>query len=641
MPKIKGISFLFPQSYTPRWIVFLLDLIICLVSITSAYLIEYNFNINGQQEFQYNFSFVILFVLFIRSLTFIIFRTYAGIVRYTSAKDTERIFIVVLTGSLTFAGFNLVSYYFINGLFIISFSVLIIDFLATIFLMTSTRLIIKSLYNEFYNPTREKTNVIIFGAGEFGAITKRTLDRDAGTKHKVLAFFDDDESKIGKNLENVTIFNPKNIASFLEKYTIEKLIIAKKEIDPLIKSRIIDECLNSNVSVLTVPDISSWINGELSFNQIKNIKIEDLLTREPISLDENQIKKQILTKHVLVTGAAGSVGSEIVKQLIKYKPAKIILFDQAETPLYNLELDLKEQLLFEDYEVVIGDMTDKVRLNNLFRKFKPSIVYHAAAYKHVPMMENNPAEAIKTNVTGTKLLAEVSEKYRVEQFVMISTDKAVNPTNVMGASKRIAEMFIQSLNDSSDTNYVTTRFGNVLGSNGSVILRFKKQIDEGGPVTITHPEVTRYFMTTQEACQLVLEAGAMSKGGEIYLFDMGKSVKIVDLAKKMISLSGLRLGKDIQLKYTGLRPGEKLYEELLNDKENSIPTYHSKILIAQVQKTEKNKIYTDILQLERLCQTHNYTSIVKKMKEIVPEFISRNSLYEKIDIQLQEHKSAH
>lgn len=640
MSKINGISFLFPQSYTPRWIVFLLDLIICLISIASAYMVYYNVNILDEISPNYHLVLIIPFVLFVRAVTFIIFRSYAGIVRYTSAKDTERIVIVVLLGSLLFGLFNIISYFFINDQYFIPFSIIIIDFLITVFLMSASRLIVKSLYHELYNPSKEKTNVIILGAGEFGAITKRTLDRDAGSKHKVIAFFEVEESKIGKNLENVTIFSIKNLPLFLEKYNVEKLIIAKKDIDPVIKNQVIENCLNANVSVLSVPDISTWINGELSFNQIKNIRIEDLLERKPIVLDEKQIKKQILNQNILVTGAAGSVGSEIVKQLIRFHPGKIILFDQAETPLYNLELDLKEMHYFENFEIVIGDLSDKSRLHHVFNTYKPSIVYHAAAYKHVPMMENNPAESIKTNILGTKILAEAAHQNKVEQFVMISTDKAVNPTNVMGASKRVAEMFIQALNERSHTNFVTTRFGNVLGSNGSVILRFKKQIDEGGPITITHPEVTRYFMTIQEACQLVLEAGAMSKGGEIFLFDMGDSVKIVDLAKKMISLSGLEIGKDIQLKYTGLRPGEKLYEELLNDKENTIPTYHSKIMIAKVRSNKFEKIVDDIDELEILSKANQSMQIVKKMKEIVPEFISQNSQYEKIDLQLQEQKSS-
>ncbi|MFP4448013.1 MAG: polysaccharide biosynthesis protein [Bacteroidales bacterium] len=638
MEKIKNLSFLFPHSYMPRWIIFLMDMAICMIAISGSYFIFDNFN-QKSANLEYEFSFILLFVLLIRSVTFIIFRTYANIIRYTSAKDTERIMMVVFTGSIIFLLFNLISYYFINHSFIIPYPLLIIDFLATVFIMTVSRLVVKSLYHELHNPNRDKSNVIILGADEFGAIAKRTLDRDAGTKLKVVAFFEDDESRIGKNLENITIYSTKSLPVFLEKYDVEKLIIAKKNIDTSLKTKIIEDAISANVSVLSVPNISKWINGELSFNQIKNIKIEDLLERKPIVLDEKQIKRQILNKVILVTGAAGSVGSEIVKQLIRYKPKKIILFDQAETALYNLEMDLTEYYYFDDFEIVVGNISDQSRLNHLFMTYNPSIVYHAAAYKHVPMMENNPAEAVKTNIVGTKFLAITADAYNVEQFVMISTDKAVNPTNVMGASKRIAEMFIQSFNNNSHTNFVTTRFGNVLGSNGSVILRFQKQIDEGGPITITHPEVTRYFMTIQEACQLVLEAGAMSQGGEIYLFDMGQSVKIIDLAKKMISLSGLEIGKDIQLHFTGLRPGEKLKEELLNDKENCIPTYHSKILIAKVRENHFDIIQNEINELEILTSTNNYSKIVRKMKEMVPEFISRNSIFEKIDLQIQEKRT--
>jgi FlaA1/EpsC-like NDP-sugar epimerase len=627
--KKSGISFLFPQSYTPRWVVYLMDIIICFASISLAYYIRFNFHLPEVNEL----SFVIPFVLFIRALTSLIFRPYAGIVRYTSVKDTERIFIVTLTGSLIFIFFNFISFYFINGQYIIPFSVIAIDFFIAVFLMTFSRIVIKALYNKIFNPSSEKSNVVIFGAAEFGTITKRTLDRDAGTKHKVIAFFDDDESKIGKNLENVTIYSLKNLETFLIKYNVEKLIIAKRDIDPEIKNKIIDICLNSNTSVLSVPAVNTWINGELSFNQIKNIEIEDLLERKPIVLDEKQIKRKTLNRTILVTGAAGSIGSEIVRQLIRFKPEKIVLFDHAETPLYDLELELKEKQHFDDFEIVIGSISNRSRISYLFSEYRPSIVYHAAAYKHVPMMEGNPPEAVRTNILGTKNLADLSVEFNVEQFVMVSTDKAVNPTNIMGASKRVAEMYIQSLNDKSETNFITTRFGNVLGSNGSVILRFKKQIDEGGPITVTHPEVTRYFMTIPESCQLVLEAGAMSKGGEIYLFDMGKSVKIIDLAKKMIKLSGLEIGKDIQITYTGLRPGEKLYEELLNDAENTIPTYHSKIMIAKVKSNNYEELNDAIENIRLLRKENNDCEIVKRMKKIVPEFKSQNSKYEKFDIQ--------
>jgi|SRR6056297_3234725 len=632
MKKRKSILYLFPESYTPRWIIFLLDIFIVLISITAAYFIRFNFEFPESEQLNTKLGFIIPYVLLIRSVTFIGFRSYAGIIRYTSAKDTERIFIVTLTGSSIFAVLNLVSFYFINSQYLIPFSVIIIDFLATIFLMTSARFMIKTIYNELYAPARHKTNVIIFGAGEFGTIAKRTLDRDAGTMHKVIGFLEDDNSKIGKILENVTIHSLDDLNSLLKKYEVEKLIISRKDIDVNTKSYLVDTCLEHDVKVLTVPEVNEWINGELSFNQIKKIRIEDLLEREPIILDEKQIKKQILNQVVLVTGAAGSIGSEIVRQLINYNPKKILLYDHAETPLYDIELSLKEKLNFNNYDIIVGSITDQNRLNFVFEKFHPSIVYHAAAYKHVPMMESNPYEAIRTNVVGTRMLAETANNYNVDNFVMISTDKAVNPTNVMGASKRIAEMFIQSFNELSKTKFVTTRFGNVLGSNGSVILRFKKQIDEGGPVTVTHPEVTRYFMTIPEACQLVLEAGAMNKAGEIFLFDMGESVKIIDLAKKIIKLSGLEIDKDIQIRYTGLRPGEKLYEELLNDQENTIPTYHSKIMIAKVGQCDYEKIKDQINQLSQILKSDNDEELcVKKMKEIVPEFLSNNSDYKKID----------
>ncbi|MFC2151881.1 nucleoside-diphosphate sugar epimerase/dehydratase [Bacteroidota bacterium] len=626
----------FPKSYTPRWIVFLIDLFICGISISFAFLLRFNFII--PPEYYTRLSFIIPFVLFFRSITFLIFRTYAGIIRYSGAKDTERIFIVAITGSLVFIIFNVINYFFISGTFIIPSSIVVIDFLLTVFLMASFRLSTKIIYQELYNPSKLKTDIIIYGAEQFGVITKRTLDRDAESKHKVLAFMDIESANIGKTLEGVTIYHPDHLENLLEKNTVEKLIIAKENIGPEEKQDIIEQCLQFDVRVLSVPDINTWINGELSFNQIKEIKIEDLLERPPIVLDINKIKKKTLNNTILVTGAAGSIGSEIVRQLIKFNPRKIILFDQAESPLYDMELDLQEKSNFYNFEIVIGNVADEYRVKKLFEIYKPSIVYHAAAYKHVPMMENNPTEALRTNILGTKIIADVSNQYKVEQFVMVSTDKAVNPTNVMGASKRIAEIYIQAFNQISQTNFITTRFGNVLGSNGSVILRFKKQIDKGGPITVTHPDVTRYFMTIPEACQLVLEAGAISDGGEIFIFDMGKSVKIIDLAKKMIKLSGLSIGKDIQIKYTGLRPGEKLYEELLNDLENTMPTHHSKIMVAKVRDYDFKQVQEKFKELINLQKNHNNTDVVRKMKEIVPEFKSQNSIYEELDIEFQNHE---
>lgn len=626
----------FPKSYTPRWIVFLIDLFISAISISAAFLLRFNFDL--PEMYYERLGFIIPYVLFFRSITFLVFKTYAGIIRYSGAKDTERIFIVAITGSMVFIIINVINYFFINGTFIIPFSIVVIDFLLTVFLMASFRLATKIIYQELYNPSKEKTDVIIYGAEQFGVITKRTLDRDAESKHKVLAFLDIENANIGKTLEGVTIYHPDYLPSLLERNSVEKLIIAKENIEATEKQEIIELCLQHDIRVLSVPDINTWINGELSFNQIKEIKIEDLLERPPIVLDINKIKKKILNKVVLVTGAAGSIGSEIVRQIIAFNPNKIVLFDQAESPLYDMELDLQEKFNFYNFEIVIGNIADEYRVRKLFEVYKPTIVYHAAAYKHVPMMENNPTEALRTNVLGTKIIADISNEFNVEQFVMVSTDKAVNPTNVMGASKRIAEIYIQAFNQISDTNFITTRFGNVLGSNGSVILRFKKQIDKGGPVTVTHPDVTRYFMTIPEACQLVLEAGAISNGGEIFIFDMGKSVKIIDLAKKMIKLSGLIIGKDIQIKYTGLRPGEKLYEELLNDMENTIPTHHSKIMIAKVRHYDFKQVQKKFHELIALQKDHDNMSIVRKMKEVVPEFKSQNSVYEELDIEFQDHE---
>ncbi len=381
-----------------------------------------------------------------------------------------------------------------------------------------------------------------------------------------------------------------------------------------------------------MPAISKWINGELSFKQIKKIKIEELLERDEILLDEALIKPELTGKTILVTGAAGSIGSEIVRQVSLFNCKKLILLDIAETPLFYIELELKERFPDKIFEIIISNISNEFFMEDLFKSNNIDIVYHTAAYKHVPMMERNPAAAIKNNVLGTKILADLSVKYGIKKFVMISTDKAVNPTNVMGASKRIAEIYVQALNQKNKTHFITTRFGNVLGSNGSVIPIFHEQIEKGGPITITHPEITRYFMTIPEACQLVLLAGAMGNGGEIYIFDMGQSVKIIDLAKKMIVLSGLKLGRDIQIKFTGLRPGEKLYEELLASKENTIPTSHSKIMIANVRYYQLDEISNNIDKLIDLIHNDSF-SIVRKMKEIVPEFKSQNSEYEIIDIE--------
>ena len=508
---------------------------------------------------------------------------------------------------------------------------IIIDALVTIFIMISSRLAIKAIYFENKNPEKQKTQVIIYGAGESGIITKRTLDRDAAVRYKVVGFLDDDEKKKGRSLEGAFIYSTSKLAELIKENEVESVIISIQNLSPEKKNKIIDECLQLGVRVLNVPPVAKWINGELSFNQIKSINIEELLERDPIKLDNSLINEQLNNKTILITGAAGSIGSELARQCAKFNPALLVLLDQAESPLHELELEFNEKSNLKKHEVVIGDVRNKERMHNVYNTFKPQVVFHAAAYKHVPMMENNPSESILTNILGTKTVADLAAEFKVEKFVMISTDKAVNPTNVMGASKRIAEIYTQSLGKISQTKFITTRFGNVLGSNGSVIPRFKKQIEEGGPITITHPDITRFFMTIPEACQLVLEAGCMGKGGEIFVFDMGQSVKIVDLARKMIKLSGLKEDIDIKIIYTGLRPGEKLFEELLASSENTLRTHHQQILVGKVREYEFAEVTQFINELISLFNTQDNTRIDAKMKDIVPEFVSNNSVFQTLD----------
>jgi FlaA1/EpsC-like NDP-sugar epimerase len=503
----------------------------------------------------------------------------------------------------------------------------------------------------------DRQRVIIYGAGEAGIAAKRTLDHDNKINMVLGAFIDDDDRKSSKSIDGIKIFHTREFTNLVLQEKVDSLIIASQNIPPDSKNKIVDICLEHGIKVLTLPPVRSWINGQLSSKQLQNIKIEDLLEREPIQIHNEIISEQLRGKRVLVTGAAGSIGSEIVRQISQFSPQMIILNDQSETPLHELHLELQENHFHNNFHCFIGDVRDRIRMELLFQTFKPHYVYHAAAYKHVPMMEHNPGEAVRTNVMGTKTLADLSIKYGVNKFVMISTDKAVNPTNVMGASKRIAEIYVQSLFNSYkfkeptvytnglsylnenrsnvNTLFITTRFGTVLGSNGSVIPRFKAQIERGGPITVTHPDITRYFMTIPEACRLVLEAGSMGEGGEIFIFDMGKSVKIIELAKKMIRLSGLVPHQDIAIEFSGLRPGEKLYEELLNDLENTMPTHHEKIMVAQVREYHFQTINKHISELIKLSCEYKDRQVVVKMKEIVPEFKSNNSIYEELDILVE------
>lgn len=615
----------------PRWIVFLLDMGAIAASLVVAYLLRFNFSV-PEYEVK-DFPIVLLVVLSVKALSFFFFKPYSGIIRHTSLNDFLRITLSLLFAGVILSSGNIIRLFF-QSPYLIPFSIIIIDFLLSMFFMGALRVMVKLLFQEMQRSSKDKTYVIIYGAGESGLTTKRALDRVTDTKYVVLAFFDDNTSKIGKRLEGVPIYSGGELIEFLADNELNEIIIAVQQMDSEKKSKIVEAALQHKIKVLSVPPVTDWINGEINVRQIKNIRIEDLLGRKPIQLDQAQISKQIKGKVVLVTGAAGSIGSGLVRQIVNYFPEKIILLDQAESPLYEIELELKDNFGSNLAEIVIGDIRDYARMENVFRTFRPHIVYHAAAYKHVPLMEENPAEAVKTNVQGTKNIVDLSSEFGAETFVMVSTDKAVNPTNVMGASKRIAEIYAQAKNtQSKNTKYITTRFGNVLGSNGSVIPLFRKQMEKGGPLTVTHPEITRFFMTIPEACQLVLEAGSMGKGGEIFIFDMGKSIKIVDLAKKMIQLSGLQEGRDIQIKYTGMRPGEKLYEELLADEENTLKTHHPKIMVAKVRTYDFEQISNQICALIELYNKQQNFDLVRKMKEIVPEFISKNSVYSNIDLE--------
>ncbi|WP_256011193.1 polysaccharide biosynthesis protein [Desertivirga xinjiangensis] len=636
-------------NIVPRWIIFSLDLVFCLFSLSFAYFVRFNFNVNliNLAELSRN---LIIFAL-ISCAVFLAIRTYSGIIRYTSAQDSFRILFSIIASNSLF----LITNFFQLALgqdLVISNVVLVINGLCSFLLLITYRVLVKYFFIYIKNLKLNRKPVIIYGAGETGLAVKRTLDHDRNLNMNVVAFLDDNVRKSGKAIDGVKIY-PSSELKFLTAGGKVSDILLTADIKADKKNEVVDYCLEHGIKVLTLPPALSWINGHINTQQIHNIDIEELLEREPIQISNDSICEQIRGKRVLVTGAAGSIGSEIVRQLAKFSPGMIILNDQAETPLHELQLELQDENLGDIAKAFIGDVRDKNRMEAMFSNFKPNYVYHAAAYKHVPMMEHNPAEAIRTNVIGTKVIADLSVKYAVDKFVMISTDKAVNPTNVMGASKRIAEIYVQSLFNSfkqsgivysnglshlnskttfKKTQFITTRFGNVLGSNGSVIPRFKEQIERGGPITVTHPDITRYFMTIPEACRLVLEAGSMGEGGEIFIFDMGKSVKIVELAKKMIRLSGLIPNQDIAIEYSGLRPGEKLYEELLNDQENTLPTHHHKIMVAKTREYSFDDVHKNINELIALsCESQDWP-VVAKMKEIVPEFRSNNSIYGDLDI---------
>lgn len=617
------------RSFLPRWSILLIDVFFCFCSLTLAYMLRFNFSIPHSERV--TFIYVFPFVLICRGLSFYVTGLYRNIIRYMGSRDVVQIVLILSSVSVFFAISNVILYFTPEKRFIVPYSIIIIECFSSAFILIAVRMIYKEIYSEASSSSKNRRSIIIYGADDAGLITKRAVDRDAGTKYEVLAFLDENKNNWGKRLEGVTIYSPAKLKSLLEENNVAHLVLSTSDISYERKNEITDICLIHNTKVLNVPPINHWINGELSFKQIKKVRIEDLLERDPIVLDKDKIESQLKNKTVLITGAAGSIGSEIVRQIIPYNPEKLVLVDQAESAIYDLQLEINEMQPSILCKVYLADICNQNRMESIFKDTHPQIVFHAAAYKHVPVMEENPVEAVNVNIAGTRILADLSVKHGVSTFVMVSTDKAINPTGVMGASKRIAEIYVQSLSAKGNTKFITTRFGNVLGSNGSVIPRFKQQIDKGGPVTITHPEITRFFMTIPESCQLVLEAGAIGKGGEVFIFDMGKSVKVLDLAKKMIQLSGLTLDKDIKIIYTGLRPGEKLYEELLHTSENTLPTHHPLIMIAKVREYDFNTISTYIDELTVLASTKDDMNIVSKMKQIVPEYISNNSVFAELD----------
>ncbi len=616
------------STYTSRWVVLLIDISMSLQGFFLAYLIRFNFTLNfGNHDFVSQLPYVAIVSL----ISFLIIGSFKGIVRHTGTKDAVNIFwsvslitiILIITTLLT----NKLGIY---PFLYIPFGIIIIHYLLNIIFLISSRFLFKYLFNKIISSYKKPKNVLIYGAGDSGLLTYNTLINSLQGNYKITGFIDDSKLKIGKQFNRIKIYNPKSIDNkFIKKNGVNEIIVSIQNIKPYTLFEKVDALTKLPVTIKIVPPVDQWIDGKLKVGQIEEVKIEDLLGRAPIKIENPVLKKAFEDKVIMITGAAGSIGSELAHQLCNFDYKQLILLDQAESALYDLQQEFIRNKI-DNFNIELADIRNSKRLKDIFSTYKIDLLFHAAAYKHVPLMENNPYEAVKVNVYGTGLLMNFALKNKVKKFIMVSTDKAVNPTNVMGATKRVSEIYANCLNVEGKTKFVTTRFGNVLGSNGSVIPLFKKQIDNGGPLTVTHKEITRFFMTIPEACQLVLEAGVMGNGGEIYVFDMGKSVKIFDLAKKMIHLSGMKYPEDIDIQISGLRPGEKLYEELLTNEENTIPTYNKKILIAKTENINVKEIKLLIESMTALDEITN-NNIVRRLKAIVPEYISNNSEFEKLD----------
>ena len=620
-------------GYLPRWIIFAIDMFIVLIANVLTHFIISSLTVTFYEDLNMPARYAL--IILVNSVFFVIYRTYAGILRHSTFIDGVKLLVSTTTAYFVMLIVNY-SYGIISGQRIYLTTGLFISYMISFLLLFLFRILVKYSFERYVNFEDQKKliNAVIYGADANAISVANALKTETPSRFRLLGFVDKfSHNKVSKSILNLPIINQnKKIHVILRAMKAEALIIAEKSLSKEETVALVEECLEFNFKVYTVPLITDWEDQQQISNKVKNFDIEDLLERKPIVLDMRSISSQLQEKTILITGAAGSIGSEITRQVLGFNPRKIIMLDQAETPLHNLGLEINGITSGTKIRSVLADIRNKEVLEKVFNTYKPDVVYHAAAYKHVPLIEENPSQAVSTNVIGTKNLADLAVKYKVERFVMVSTDKAVNPSSVMGASKRIAEKYVQTLyqneEEESATKFITTRFGNVLGSNGSIVPLFTKQIAEGGPITITHPEIIRYFMTIPEACQLVLEAGAMGNGGEIFIFDMGEPVKIIDLAKKMIRLAGFTPDKEIEIKIIGLRPGEKLYEELLNDTSKTLPTHNEKIMIAQ--ELQDNYIEVNVA-ISDLYNCVSNDEIVSKMKNIVPEFKSMNSIFETLD----------
>ncbi|MCA6422561.1 MAG: polysaccharide biosynthesis protein [Flavobacterium sp.] len=625
-------------GYLPRWIIFVIDISIVLVATLINYLIIDSLSVSFESPLDRPISSII--VAFVNAGFFVFFRTYAGIIRHSTFIDGVKLLTATSFSYLFLMVANYSIYYFYNTKLFLSTG-LFITYVISFLLLFLFRILVKNIFETYFQAINKNNLIkaVIYGSDANAISVANALKTEKPARFKLTAFIDKfQQVKTSKSILDLPIINQtKSVHVIMRSVGAEALIIAEKSLTKEETIALVEECLEYNFKVFTVPLITDWEDQKQISNQVKNFDIEDLLERKPIVLDTKRISSQINGKTVLITGGAGSIGSEIVRQIINYQPNQIIILDQAESPLHSLNLEIDTLSKSIEIKTIIADIRNYEILESVFKNYEPNYVYHAAAYKHVPLMEENPAQAIFTNVLGTKNLVDLSGRYGVEKFVLISTDKAVNPSSVMGASKRIAEKYVQSYNfklqkkSNSSTKFITTRFGNVLGSNGSVVPLFSQQIQEGGPITITHPDIIRYFMTIPEACQLVLEAGAMGNGGEIYIFDMGKPVKIIDLANKMIRLAGFIPDKEIKIKIIGLRPGEKLYEELLNNSAKTLPTHNEKIMIGLEHADNFDNLEMDINELLHTAKYSSNEDIVSMMKKIIPEFKSMNSVFETLD----------